>query len=570
MKITNLKLGQILIRSGVLTAEQLKDALEKQKDSDRRLGEILIENGYISEMQMIRSLEQQLAIPYVDLDSVRVGPQLASLVPESLARGSTLVPIRREGSVLTVAAADPLDYNALNDIGTYTKLKINPVIAERGKIEAKLRELYTTRKAFDAAKELAQTQVPEAEESAGDEELSQPIIRFVNNMIEQAVLMKASDIHIEPMEKSMRIRFRVDGHLSLYMETGADLIPAVVSRIKFLGGMNIAEKRVPQDGRISCRIGGRDIDMRISVLPCVFGEKVVIRITTALGLEMKKEKIGFLPENLEKFDALLRNDHGIILLTGPTGSGKSTTLYTALRGIMREDINIVTVENPVEMILPGITQVEVNEKAGLTFPAVLRSILRQDPDVVMIGEIRDRETAEIATGVAVTGHLVFSTLHTYDAASSVVRLADMGIEPFMISASVVGVISQRLVRKLCLRCREEYEADERELRLLGAEPGSKVRLFRRHEGGCPYCSGRGYSGRTAVHEIMPVTDRIRKCVNTGAGMDAIREAAVREGMITLDENLKRIVLEGITSVEEMLDIRAMKMESSFKKSGDKK
>lgn len=559
MKITNLKLGQILVNSGVLTEERLRDALEKQKGTNRRLGEILIEDGFITEMQMIRSLEQQLDIPYVDLDTVRIGSQLSALVPEPLARGSAVVPIRREGSVLTVAAADPLDYNAINDIGTYTKLKINPVIAEREKIEVKLRELYTTRKAFDAARELAQTQAPEAEESAGDEELSQPIIRFVNNMIEQAVLMKASDIHIEPQEKSMRIRFRVDGRLSLYMETGADLIPAVVSRIKFLGGMNIAEKRVPQDGRISYRLGDREIDLRISVLPSVFGEKVVLRIATALGLEMKKETIGFLPENLERFNSLLRNDHGIILLTGPTGSGKSTTLYTALREIMREDINIVTVENPVEMILPGITQVEVNEKAGLTFPVVLRSILRQDPDVVMIGEIRDRETAEIATGVAVTGHLVFSTLHTYDAASSVVRLADMGIEPYMISASVVGVISQRLVRKLCPHCREEYAAEERELRLLGLETGGGTRLFRSHEGGCPYCSGRGYYGRTAVHEIMPVTDRIKKCVNADAGMDAIRDTAIREGMITLDENLRRIVLEGVTSVEEMLDIRAVKM-----------
>ena len=510
MKITNLKLGQILVNSGVLTPERLQEALEKQKGTNRRLGEILIDNGYITEMQMIRSLEKQLDIPYVDLDTVRIGPQLSALVPESLARGNAVVPIRRDGSVLTVAAADPLDYNALNDIGTYTKLKINPVIAERSKIEAKLRALYTTRKAFDAARELAQAQTPDAEEPpAEDDALAQPIIRFVNNMIEQAVLMKASDIHIEPQEKTMRIRFRfrVDGRLSLYMETGADLIPSVVSRIKFLGGMNIAEKRIPQDGRISARIGGREIDLRISVLPSVFGEKVVIRITTALGLEMKKEKIGFLPENLKKFNAFLHTDHGIILLTGPTGSGKSTTLYTALREIMRDDINIVTVEDPVEMILPNVTQVEVNEKAGLTFPAVLRAILRQDPDVVMIGEIRDRETAEIATSVAITGHLVFSTLHTYDAASSVVRLADMGVEPYMISAAVVGVISQRLVRKLCPHCREEYEADDRVLRMLGAEPGSGVRLFRKHPGGCPYCSGHGYIGRTAIHEIMPVTEQ---------------------------------------------------------------
>ena len=559
MKMTNLKLGEILTRSGVLTGEQLRDALEKQKGTQKRLGEILLERGYISEMQMIRSLEQQMSIPYIDLAYVRADPSLSALIPESFARGSMAVPIRKTGNVLTVAVADPLDYGALDDIAAYTKLKVAPMLAERAKIEAKIRELYTAQRASDAARELADIQVPET--AAGrpeNDEMSQPVIRFVNTMIEQAVIMKASDIHIEPQEKKLRIRFRIDGRLTPYMETGADLAPAVVSRIKFIGGMNIAEKRTPQDGRINYSVGGRTIDMRISILPCLFGEKVVVRIATALGLVMDKRGIGFLPENLEKFDRLLHSNHGIILLTGPTGSGKSTTLYTALKEIMRDDINIVTVENPVEMVIPGITQVEVNEKAGLTFAAVLRSILRQDPDVVMIGEIRDRETAEIATSVAITGHLVLSTLHTYDAASSVIRLVDMGTEPFMVSSAVIGIVAQRLVRTLCPNCREEYEPDEGERRLLGLGAESGARLYRARDGGCPICRGKGYAGRTAIHEVMPVTDAIRRLINTNATVDAIREAAAAEGMLPMAENLRRIVVQGVTSVDEMVNLYAEK------------
>lgn len=556
MKITNLKLGQILINSGVLTQEQLEQALERQKSSSKRLGQILVDNRFLTEMQIIRSLEKQLSIPYLDLNTVSVDPDLSALLPEDLARSTMIVPIRREGSVLTVAAADPLDYNGLNDIGIYTRLKINPVIAERGKIETKIRELYTTQKAFAAARELtAQPQEAIAESASGAAD--QPIIRFVNNMIEQAVLMKASDIHIEPQEKSMRIRFRVDGRLSLYMETSAELNPSVVSRIKFIGGMNIAERRTPQDGRISYKIGDKEIDMRISILPCVYGEKVVIRITTALSFSLVKEEIGFLPQNMQRFDRLLHNNHGIILLTGPTGSGKSTTLYTALREIMRDDINIVTVENPVEMVIPGITQVDINVKAGLTFASVLRSILRQDPDAVMVGEIRDAETAQIATSVAITGHLVLSTLHTYDAPSSVIRLLDMGVEPYMVSSAMLGVIAQRLVRTLCPHCKEEYWAAGDELELLGLEKGARVKLYRAR--GCGLCGHKGYRGRTAIHEIMPVTPKIRECINHGRSVDEIRATAIAEGMITLDENIRQIVIDGKTSVEEMLEVYSLKL-----------
>lgn len=556
MKITNLKLGQILINSGVLTEDQLEQALVRQKGSNKRLGQILVDNHFLTEMQIIRSLEKQLSISYVDLSAVSIDSSLSTLVPEELARSNLIVPVKREGSVLTVATADPLDYNGINDIGIYTKLKVNPVIAEHNKIETKIRELYTTQKAFAAAKELSTLQ-QEAPAEAAQGTSEQPIIRFVNNMIEQAVLLKASDIHIEPQEKSMRIRFRVDGHLSLYMETSAELIPSVVSRIKFIGGMNIAEKRTPQDGRINYKIGDKEIDMRISVLPCVYGEKVVIRITTALSFALVKEDIGFLPQNLKKFNELLHNNHGIILLVGPTGSGKSTTLYTALKEIMREDINIVTVENPVEMIIPNITQVDINAKAGLSFATVLRSILRQDPDVVMIGEIRDTETAQIATSVAITGHLVLSTLHTYDAPSSIIRLMDMGVEPYMVSSSMLGVIAQRLVRTLCPHCKEEYWASDDDLELLGLEKGTRLKLYRAK--GCSFCAQKGYKGRTAIHEIMPVTPAVKYCINHGKSVDDIREIAIREGMITLNDNIRQIVMEGKTSVEEMVDIYSLQM-----------
>ena len=554
MKITNLKLGQILVNSGVLTKEKLQQALEQQKNSKMRLGEILISNEYLTEMQIIRSLEQQLSIPYLDLTSVTIDPTLSALLPEELARSTHAAPVKRESSVLTLAVEDPLDYNGINNIAIYTKLKINPVIAEREKIETKIRELYTTQKAFAAAKELS-TKQEDAQAEAITSGSDQPIIRFVNNMIEQAVLMKASDIHIEPQEKTMRIRFRVDGHLILYMETRSELAPSVVSRIKFIGGMNIAEKRVPQDGRINYKINEKEIDMRISVLPCIFGEKVVIRITTALGFSLVKEDIGFLPENLVKFNKMLHNNHGIILLTGPTGSGKSTTLYTALKEIMRDDINIITAENPVEMILPNITQVEVNSRAGLTFAAVLRSILRQDPDVVMVGEIRDAETAQIACSAAITGHLVLSTLHTYDAPSSIIRLMDMGIEPFMVSAAMLGVIAQRLVRRLCPHCKEAYLANTQELALLGLPKDAKQTLY--HAKGCSYCSGRGYLGRTAIHEVMPLSPAIKACIINGSSQEEVRKVACTEGMTTLNENLQQIVRDGITSIEEMLEVSSM-------------
>ena len=559
MRVSTLKIGQILLNSGDITEEQLEEALQKQKTSKKRLADILIEDKIVTEQQVCKALEKQLYIPYIDLDAVPVDEELSGLIPEDMAQSKMVIPIEKEGRFLTVAVADPLNYQGLKDISIATKLKVKPVIAEPSKITSKLREMYAAQKAIDDAKEFLSTQQTkskaqiEAEEAAANDASAndQPIIRFVNNMIEEAIFSKVSDIHIEPMEKCLRIRFRIDGKLQNYMETSPELIPSVTSRIKFIGNMNIAEKRIPQDGRINYKVAGKEVDFRISVLPSIFGEKIVMRITTSLGMELKKENIGFLPENLEKFNHLIKSNRGIILVTGATGSGKSTTLYTALREVMSEDINIITVEDPVEMIVPGITQVQTNEKAGLTFAAALRSILRQDPDIIMIGEIRDGETAGIASAAAITGHLVLSTLHTYDAPSSVARLIDMGIEPYMVSSALLGIIAQRLIQRLCTNCKEAYDPDENERKALGIPLDEKITLYRKC--GCEKCNKKGYKGRIAVHEVMLLTSKIKRAITSGMSTEELRDLAIEEGMIPMKENIRRDVLEGTTSYEIFIE-----------------
>lgn len=555
VKYTTLKLGEILVKSGAMTETALQDALKEQKGSGKRIGEILIGGNYITEKQLIDSLCSQLDIEYIDLDSVKLDASLSRYIPESIAKSSHVIPIEKDGRVLKVAVADPLDYNVINDIGTYSKLTVNIVIAETGKIDSKIYELYVSKQAMEAAQQLSEIAEALPKDADNYQNSDQPIVRLVNMMIEQAVLLKASDIHIEPGEEKMRIRFRIDGYLVQYLEADKSIVPAVVSRIKFIGGMNIAEKRIPQDGRINYKSNGQDVDLRISSIPSVFGEKIVIRIATALDLNMERDEIGFLPVNMRRFDSILEKDHGIVLITGPTGSGKSTTLYTILREKKSDDINLVTIENPVETIIPGITQIDVNAKAGLTFATALRSILRQDPDMIMVGEIRDEETADLAIAAAITGHLVFSTLHTFDAPSAVIRLVDMGIEPFMVSAALVGVISQRLIRKICPKCKVEYEATDEQkevLNLTFREKDEKVMLYKGE--GCGYCNHTGYKGRTAVHEIMPVTPKIRKAIYDRESIDDIRKAAIEEGMITLYENIRIRVLQGVTSYEEMLKL----------------
>ncbi len=559
MRASSLKMGQILINMGAITPDQLDQALSMQKTSNLRLGEILIQEKLCEEEKVCLAMSKQFSIPFVNLDEVELKEEMSKIVSSEMSEQCMVIPLEVVDRTLTIAVADPLDYKSLNKIQTTTKMQLETVIAAPSQIIKAHKSMYATQKAYDEAREFISSQVSnagkeeeiDAAKAAADD---QPIIRFVNNMIEEAVRLKTSDIHIEPMEETMLIRFRIDGKLQKYMETSAALAPSVTSRIKFIGGMNIAEKRIPQDGRINYRLGNTEIDMRISLLPVVFGEKVCARITTALGLKMDKNAIGFLPENLAKFDHLLSQNRGIILVTGATGSGKSTTLYTGLKGVMREDINIITVENPVEMIIPGINQVDINEKAGLTFASALRSILRQDPDIIMIGEIRDKETAEIAASASITGHLVLSTLHTYNAASSVVRLVDMGIEPFMVSSSVIGVIAQRLVRRLCTNCKTPYIAGPRELKLLGIEDENvELRLYRAPEGGCEKCNRSGHKGRLAVHEVLLVSSEIKRAIQNGKSTEDINDIAVAEGMIPMRENLRMNVLSGVISLETMLD-----------------
>lgn len=560
MKAGSLRIGQILINSGDISQEQLDEVLLKQKTNKKRVADILIEDGIVTEQQVCKALEKQLFIPYIDLDTIKVPEELSGVIPEDMAQKHMVIPIEQEGRFLTVAIADPLNYQGLKDISIATKMKVKPVIGEASKISVKLREMYAAQKAIDDAKEFLETKGGKSKaqieaEAAAQQDASandQPIIRFVNNMIEEAIFTKTSDIHIEPMEKCLRIRFRIDGKLTNYMETAPELIPSVTSRIKFIGNMNIAEKRIPQDGRINYRVAGKDVDFRISVLPSLFGEKIVMRITTSLGMELKKENIGFLPENLEKFNHLVKSHRGIILVTGATGSGKSTTLYTALHEVMGEDINIITVEDPVEQIQPGITQVQVNEKAGLTFAAALRSILRQDPDIIMLGEIRDGETAGIAVQAAITGHLVLSTLHTYDAPSSVARLIDMGIEGYMVSSALLGIIAQKLARRLCNSCKERYEPDQNEKIGLMLKPGDTYEIYR--PVGCEKCNKKGYKGRIAVHEVMMLTTGLKRAITEGKSTDELRDLAIAEGMIPMKENVRIDVLKGLTSYEEYIDM----------------
>lgn len=557
MRYTNLRLGEILINNGTMTEEAMDRALAEQKGSGKRIGEILIKGQYITEEQLINSLCAQLEIEYLDLDNIKIDPYLSRYLPEAIAKSNLVVPIEKKGNNLILAVTDPLNYNVIQDVGNFSKLNVNIVIAEREKIEQKIFELYVSGKAMEAAKELSQIVATIPKEAEAYHSSEQPIVRFVNMMIEQAVILRASDIHIEPGEHKLGIRYRIDGTLMNYLDASIDIAAAVASRIKFIGGMNIAEKRLPQDGRINYKSGDTDVDLRISSIPSVYGEKIAIRIATALDMNMERGDIGFLPVNLRRFDKIMNNDHGIVLVTGPTGSGKSTTLYTVLREKSSSEVNIITVENPVENIIEGITQVDVNAKAGLTFATVLRSILRQDPDIIMVGEIRDEETADLATAAAITGHLVFSTLHTYDAASAVIRLMDMGIEPFMVSASLVGVISQRLIRKVCPRCKVAYSASKEELEMLDIykqEAEEELILYRGE--GCSYCNNTGYKGRTAIHEIMPVSAKIRKAIYEKASIDDIKQTAIDEGMITLYENARIRVMQGVTTYEEMLKLYA--------------
>ncbi len=564
MKFGKKNFGKLLVEAGMITEEQLQKVLTIQKGTGKKIGEALKEKGYITDQDIVQVLEFQLGIPYVNLERIEISPEAVKKIPENLAKRHKLIAIRiDQDNKLVVAMSDPMNIFAIDDIKICSGLDIVPNIALEGDILKAVNKYYSTQKIESVVEEYRKGMESEAEsevELKADALSTQvdgaPIVKFVNNVLEQAIGRRASDIHIEPQEKYIKIRFRVDGDMKEFSRQGLELYPEILARLKIMSGMNIAEKRIPQDGRISTAYEKEEYDMRVSSLPTVYGEKVVIRINSKSSFVKDKSVLGFFPDDLEKFNSVLKNPNGIILITGPTGSGKSTSLYAALKDLNREDVNIITVEDPVEAKIEGINQVQINVKAGMTFASALRSILRQDPDIIMVGEIRDAETAKIATSAAMTGHLVLSTLHTNDAASAVTRLVDMGVEPFLVGASVKGIMAQRLVRTICPKCKTEYTPDESELKLFRNERGVGLAdnvKFCKGEG-CAYCNNTGYRGRIGIYEILAVTNNMERIINTNATADQIKQMATEDGMYTLKTSCMRRVIAGQTTTAEMLRV----------------
>ncbi len=557
-KRKKLRLGDVLVQNGVITEEDLQRGLEKQKGSGRKLGETLVDEGIATEENIAKALSKQFHYDMVDLQNTEIPQEILELVPANVLKKHRAIPFEYSPdnmNVLRVAMSDPMDIAAMDDINIITNLQVEPVVATMGSVMLAIDRYYGQAEVNSALEEYTrekESQMIEQEDMYSEDVNNSPIVQLVKGMIDQAVRQRASDIHIEPMEKQVRIRYRIDGALYEKSVYSIRLLPAIVARIKIIGGMDISEKRKPQDGRITQIVDRKEFDIRVSILPTVYGEKIVMRLTSKNALTKEKSQLGLKPEELKKFDHILKNPHGILLVTGPTGSGKSTTLYTALSELNKEDVNIITVEDPVEANIEGINQVQVNNKANLTFASALRSILRQDPDIIMIGEIRDQETASIAVQASITGHLVVSTLHTNSAASTITRLADMGIEPYLIADSTIGVIAQRLVRRLCPECKRQKKADEEELELLQLAPDADVMIY--EPCGCPRCDGAGFRGRIGVYEIMEVTQSLKSIISKNGSAEEIKKKALEEGMSTLRMSATRYVLEGITSVQEMMRV----------------
>lgn len=553
------RLGDLLVSSGIITEDQLRIALDDQKNTGKILGESLIDLGYITDLDIAEALHRQLGIDMVHLADIEIPSEVLQLVKESVLRKYNVIPFEfsmLNMNELRVAMSDPMDIYAIDDLSFLTNLQIEPVVTTPSDIRAALDKYYGNNEAMEAAEKFAKEQEErknsiKKEETINleDEINNAPIVQLVNKIIEQAVRQRASDIHIEPMENQVRIRYRVDGVLKTVMSYGTELLSAIITRIKIVGGMDISEKRKPQDGRITSIVDRNEFDIRVSILPTVHGEKVVMRLTSKQGLTRNKKELGFNEEELAAFDRILKHPHGIILVTGPTGSGKSTTLYTALSELNVDGVNIITVEDPVEANIDGINQVQVNNKADMTFANALRSILRQDPDIIMIGEIRDAETAEIAVKASITGHLVVSTLHTNSAASTITRLEDMGIESYLIADSVIGVIAQRLVRRLCPKCKTKRQATYTEKEMLAYPKELPLEVY--EPCGCQQCNNTGYMGRIGVYEIMTVTQPLKEVISKKGGADDIKRVALKEGMHTLKMSAAKFVLDGTTSMSEM-------------------
>ena len=552
------RLGDLLVQKGIITEEQLSEALKQQKEKKLMLGEMIVSMGFASQSQINDVLCEHLNIDFVDMREEEPDPQVLSLLDESIMRKYTLVPLRHDNNnagALQVAMADPMNILAMDDINIITGMQVVPILANAQDINAFLDKAFGQQQAQNIVELYKREQgdnnkEAEKENNARREEIENaPIVVLINNIIEQAVRQRASDIHIEPMEKTVRVRYRIDGNLKEIMKYDNALLGAITTRIKIMSGMDISEKRKPQDGRITTTVDRREYDIRVSNLPTVYGEKVVMRIASKEGFNVDISKLGLTERDRKVFQDILRNPHGIILVTGPTGSGKSTTLYTALSELNTEDVNIITVEDPVEANIDGINQVQVNTKANLTFASALRSILRQDPDIIMIGEIRDSETAEIAVRASITGHLVVSTLHTNSTASSVARLEDMGVESYLIADSLVGIIAQRLVRRLC-ECKKPKEATVEEKQLLGVDTDKSCTIY--EPCGCKLCNNTGYYGRMGIYEIMKISPAIKRLISKNADAEDIKNQAVKEGMNTLKMAAANGVKEGITSIAEMI------------------
>jgi len=553
----NIRLGDILLKFGKITSKELENALDVQKNLKKKLGEILIELGYVTEKDIIEVLEHQLGIHYIELDTYYIEPNIPKLINEDYASENQVIPVKLQGNELTVAMSDPFNILVISQMERMLGFNIIPAIATKRDIERAIQRYFSTQKVEKAVAEFKQEFNlidRQLEADLNDDVTDAPIVRLVDSIIMQAVQSRASDIHIEPSPESLRIRFRIDGELVDVMRPEMNTHGSIVTRIKIMSKLNIAEKRVPQDGRIEVNDSRGNLDLRISTIPTIYGEKVVIRVLDNQNFLKTKERLGLAGINKDMFEELLRFKNGIVLVTGPTGSGKSTTLYAVLADLNDSRKNIVTVEDPVEYRMSGINQIQVNPKTGLTFSAGLRSILRQDPDIIMIGEIRDTETAEIAIRAAITGHLVLSTLHTNDAVSSISRLLDMDIKPYLVSSSLKGIVAQRLVRKVCQHCAEEYYPAEDELLLIGADKDEyKGRVFKRGRG-CKYCNNTGYKGRTAVHEILIVDKEIRKMIFDESKIEALKEYALGKGMVALQESCKSLILEGTTTTEEYMRV----------------
>ena len=558
------RLGELLVDAGVITEEQMGHALEAQKGEmqGQKLGAVLINLEYITDQQIVKALTQQLGYEEVNLGRVRIGEEILRLTDETVLRENGLFPFgfsERNPNVLKVAMSDPLDIRAVDTISLITGFQIQIYVTTQKDIAAAIDRYYGSAEAMKVAEQYAREREERgygrgAAEGAEEDLTNQaPIVRLVRQVIEQAVHRRSSDIHIEPVDDTkLRIRFRVDGVLQEAMVHDMAIHAAIIARIKVISGMDISEKRKPQDGRTSMTVDDQEYDIRVSLLPTVYGEKAVLRLTQKRALTRDRKELGFSPGDLEKFDRILSRPNGIILVTGPTGSGKSTTLYTALSGLNDEGVNIITVEDPVEADIDGVNQVQVNEKAGLTFAGVLRSILRQDPDIIMIGEIRDQETAEIAVRASITGHLVLSSVHTNGSASTITRLVDMGVDSYLIADSVVGVIAQRLVRRVCPDCSTLREANEYERKQLGvSNENRKIMIRHANRTDCVNCGGSGYHGRIGVYEVMPVTPALRLSISRGDNADEIEKTAIGEGLKTLRESAVEYVLSGITTLEEV-------------------